>query len=312
VYICRENDARNGWDPEVVLFDPGVPLVEVDMAFDQNGRPFACAEVAGEDGPEVWLYWYNSVLGDFEFAKMADGRNPRLVLDDPVNTDESDVLLYYISDVVNHLCYRVQRELYAIENLTPITRVSNYFLEDVALSRQFRLLILGSVRDPLYGTYGLAKLESAPYPFRFTEGIDHGHPFDVTADVMSVLIIHDEQEAVQHEHPSNVVVTNLPLVEVVPPVDSGIGSTGAYTEEEAARQEHPTNVVATVQALVIRVSGYDDPVTPAYFVDEEAAQQGHPTNVVADVLLYVIVPNVDAEAVQQGHPTNIVATVEAI
>jgi hypothetical protein len=195
VYLRRANDAGDAWEAETLLFAPGVEIFEIDLAFDQNGRPIACAEVDGLAGPEVWLYWPNPTAGGaLIFEKIADGRNPRLLLDDPEGTlADSDVLLFYMSDALDHLCYRVQRELYATEHLHPLTNVANYFLEDVALAQNFRLQIIGSVRDPATGNYALAVTESAPYALRPNAPIDVSDMV-LSTEIVDVLIVFEADE----------------------------------------------------------------------------------------------------------------------
>lgn len=189
VFIRRANDAGDAWEAETLLFTTAEPIEEIDLAFNQNGQPNACAQVAGAGGPEVWMYWPNPAAGGaLVFEKVADGRNPRIVLDDPIAFAESDVLVFYFSDAADHLCYRVQRELFATENLHPLTHVANYFLEDVAISQNNRLQIIGSVRDPVAGTYALAVTESAPYAFPVPAAVDTDQTMQ-SAELIDTLLI---------------------------------------------------------------------------------------------------------------------------
>lgn len=126
IRVCRCNESNTIWEAESVLFtyDFNVaPILELDFAFEQAGRPVVVAERASG----LWLYWFDPLLSGFTFAHLGEGRTPRCVLDDsdPLSTS-SDVLMFYIrggSDTPGDrgaVCYRMQRERYAIEHETPI------------------------------------------------------------------------------------------------------------------------------------------------------------------------------------------------
>lgn len=160
-------------DAEIFSF-AGLPVLELDVAFEQSARPVVCLERAtGAAGAsEVWLYWYDPRIPGFTLANLGAGRNPRVILDDPGNSAESDVLLFYISDPNDRLEMRVQREFYAVPHATPIEGVANTYCEEVAFARNNRLHVILSVRDAVGGRYKLAALESAPYPVRIGEELD--------------------------------------------------------------------------------------------------------------------------------------------
>jgi hypothetical protein len=144
----------------------GAAIAELDLAFDQNARVVVCAErPTGAGGtPEVWLYHYDSRTARHELRNLGPGRNPRVLLDNPFESSESDVLLFYVSDAADALVFRVQREHYLAERATPVGGVAHYFLEEVARDRGGRLQVIGSVRDPATGRYTLRLLESSLYP----------------------------------------------------------------------------------------------------------------------------------------------------
>lgn len=165
-YAAGGGDA---WAADALLFSyTGVPIVEVDLAFDQLGAPVVTAERhTGPGGAaEIWLYRYDPVAATYTFTAICDGWSPRIVLDDPHGpAGESDVVLLYVSESAGGgtLRMRRQRDLYAVALDTPV-EAEGLCCEDVALAANNRLAVLVSIEDG--GRYALATLESAPYPHR--------------------------------------------------------------------------------------------------------------------------------------------------
>jgi hypothetical protein len=119
IYGARQADSVS-YDPEFLLFEfAGVPAVEIDAAFDQQGRVFICAErPTGLGGaPEVWAYYFDPFAAAFVFVAKGSGRTPRALLDDPNDTALGDILLFYMNDNRPAICYRQQRDRYDIEYL---------------------------------------------------------------------------------------------------------------------------------------------------------------------------------------------------
>jgi hypothetical protein len=178
VYLARSSvlvPEAGAWDAETELFVfTGAVALEVDIAFEQAGRAVVCMERGtGVDGaPEVWLYWFDPRVPGFVLENLGAGRNPRILLDNPENPAESDVLLFYISDPNDRLEMRQQGEFYATPQATPIENVAFVHCEEVAFARDNRLHVILSVRDVASGRYALAALESAPYPVRVHEALD--------------------------------------------------------------------------------------------------------------------------------------------
>ncbi len=170
VYISRENDTGDNWGPEVELFTfTGDRIDELDIAFEQAGRPVVCAERSGH----VWLYWFNTVTSAFEFTDFGVGRTPRVILDNPLNTSDSDVLLFYLS--LTKLALRQQRDRYAVEIETPLDIDDSYYIEDAVKMRDSRVRVILSYRDVTTGKYSSAFIDSTLYPVvvddRFTPDI---------------------------------------------------------------------------------------------------------------------------------------------
>lgn len=142
VYAARQA-TNNTYDPEFLVLNwLGIAAVEIDAAFDQQGRIFVCAErPTGVNGaPEVWVYFFDPTVPGFVFVSKGPGRTPRALLDDAVDTNNGDVLLFYMNDNSNAMCYRQQRDRYGIEYVVqeanggvavpevygPITALGNY------------------------------------------------------------------------------------------------------------------------------------------------------------------------------------------
>lgn len=166
VYVARANDANDAWEEEEELFTyTGAEIVELDLAFEQQGRPVMVAErhTGTGDAPHLWIYWFDPVNG-FVFQDFGPGRTPRCILDNVVDVTDSDVLVFYVSDDDDDVRMRVQREVYATAHSVPITDVEHKALEDVVKVSDSRIRVVVSVRDPMAHTYSLESLESTLYP----------------------------------------------------------------------------------------------------------------------------------------------------
>lgn len=159
VYISRQNDAGDNWGPEVELFTfTGDDIEEVDIAFEQAGRPVVCAERNGH----VWLYWFNTLTAAFEFTNFAVGRTPRVILDAPFDITSSDVLLFYLT--VDSVVYRQQQDRYGNELVVPFIVDENYYIEDVVKLRDSRIRVDVSHRNVATGKYTYEHVTSTLYP----------------------------------------------------------------------------------------------------------------------------------------------------
>lgn len=161
VYLSRESDTGDSWDSPVRLFGYSGVAVEIDLAFEQAGRAVVALEIADH----LWLYWYDPTIlpsGSFVLQDFGVGRNPRTLLDDPFDTSNSDVLVFYIAG--DEIVYRQQRDRYATEIGTGTTGLTNKFLEDAVRTTDRRVGILISVRNTSTGRYSFARLDSVLYP----------------------------------------------------------------------------------------------------------------------------------------------------
>lgn len=216
VYISRQNDTGNDWEPEVELFTfTGDRIDEIDIAFEQAGRPVVCAERNGH----IWLYWYNTISAAFEFTDFAVGRTPRVILDAPFNITSSDVLLFYLS--ASNLVFRQQQDRYGNEIVTPFPVDENYFIEDVVKLRDSRIRVDLSHRNSTSGKYTYETITSTLYPLVIgPDSVEPALSF-VSADLV-VVIIEEVLFDIDSLDPSFAFVSGIlaePLIDVILPAD---------------------------------------------------------------------------------------------
>lgn len=122
-------------EPVILFSRPGI-LTEVSLAFDQNMRP----TVAFVEDGNAWLYWYDTLIGNFTFTQLLGILTPRVCLDDkrPNQGGASDVLLAYIKS--NDLYVRIQRDRYQVEYL--LRSDVNATLEKVGMNKKYRVQFL--------------------------------------------------------------------------------------------------------------------------------------------------------------------------
>lgn len=104
--------------PEFVWYTHDHPVLEISLAFNQNGDPHV-AFVDTEGAP--YLRWYDPIEEDEVTTALAAGTvNPRVTYDDsrPFNIANSDVVLGYVRDGL--LRYRLQRDRFEDEYTPPI------------------------------------------------------------------------------------------------------------------------------------------------------------------------------------------------
>jgi hypothetical protein len=155
-----------GWAPETLLFSftvDGDPILELDLAFDQNGSPILVAQRGGN----LWIHFFDPTADEGQganvFEDFGPGRTPRVVLDDPRDTVSSDVVALYLVD--DDLKWRAQRDRYADEYGTTLDPQEHRFLER-AYRNGNRVQVIQSVRDPETGAYTLEVLSTTLFPYR--------------------------------------------------------------------------------------------------------------------------------------------------
>jgi hypothetical protein len=174
IYVAVSNEANDEWEAEQELLTfTGDDFSEVDIAFDQQGQVVVCG-VRG--GNQIWLYYYETLISDYQFIQIATGRTPRVALDEPFDAAISDVLVSYVKSDDSAIVYRQQRDRYLVEYSTGYAATANSFVEDCGWTIDHRFLILVSERNTVTGRYGLLKIYSALYPIRGydTEGLAPG------------------------------------------------------------------------------------------------------------------------------------------
>ena len=106
VVLSRENDAGDNWRTGSVLFEySGSTIEEIDLTFDQSARAIVTGDrkfiVASISQSQVWLYRFDAGEGAFIFTGIATGSTSRVMLDDPIDTANSDVLVFYVKSVTS-------------------------------------------------------------------------------------------------------------------------------------------------------------------------------------------------------------------
>lgn len=161
-YAARANDTNTDWLPETFLFTHvGDPFDEIDAAFDQQAH----IVVAGQRTGHVWIYYFNGLIGDFAFEDFGSGRTPKILLDNPFDVSNSDVLVFYIDDAANKIKFRQQRDRYLVAYDTPAAGdLVNSYIEDAIRSRDYRIHVYWSTRHDLTGKYTLDHIETTMFP----------------------------------------------------------------------------------------------------------------------------------------------------
>jgi hypothetical protein len=187
-YASAANNANTDWQPEVLLFThTGTVFEEIDASFDQNAHIIVCGQKEGH----IWVYFFNGIVGDFVFTDFGLGRTPNVVLDNPLDTSQSDVIVFFLDDAANRLRYLLQRDRYAVRYDTPAVGIQDSYIEDAIRSRDHRIQVYFTTRNDEGGTYSLQHIESTLYPY-FLFDIDSVTPraaFTTLSTLRAVLII---------------------------------------------------------------------------------------------------------------------------
>lgn len=161
IILARANDANTAWEDDVILFSfeaTGGTPTEIDLAFEQSARPVVALAINGH----IWIYWFDPLLSDFTLDDLGVGRTPRVLLDDPLNTSNSDILLFYVNGT--KISWVQQRDRYAIVYDTPLTVDDNTYIEELIRTTDNRVALIYSIHNTTTGRYSLQRLESTLYP----------------------------------------------------------------------------------------------------------------------------------------------------
>ncbi len=172
MWLARADAAGTAWEAETLIFSyVGVPALECDIAFDENTNVVVCMNRATGVGgtQEMWVYFYDSLIGGYNFLNLGEGRSVKAILDEPLDSVNGDVLLFYMKDSTNQLCFRVQRERYLITNVVLLgtgTQVvaANSYVDDAYRTTDGRLAVLVAINEPISGTYKYLHYETSLYP----------------------------------------------------------------------------------------------------------------------------------------------------
>ena len=208
VYLSgSRDDTRLGWETEEELFTySGADIVELDLCFDQNGAPLIVTERAGH----VWIRYYDPGVPGWVFEDFGVGINPRCILDDPINSSTSDMLVFYIRD--GKVRYREQNDLYDSEGDTGAAVTADQYLEGTIRDGEHRIHVVLSTRDTGDGTYALSRLTSELYPIPMTpEGLAL-KVFALTGTVTLVILEYDMSTEEISIEPSAIAGTVLEVI----------------------------------------------------------------------------------------------------
>jgi hypothetical protein len=174
-WLARASADGTSWMAEVAVTTLD-NVNEIDFAFTQNGDLVIAAEREGN----LWIYWFDPLVGTAAFVDYGEGRTPKTVLDDPIDVEDSDVQVFYITDTANTVRMRTQRDRYDNPTDVPITPTAGKFLEDVIRDSTRRVHIIYSLRDEVTGRYRLFRLTSEMFPIRKVP-----EPFELSGDFLS-------------------------------------------------------------------------------------------------------------------------------
>lgn len=252
VHLARASAAGTAWEAETTLFSTtGAPVEEVDVGFDQNANVVVCAQRATGAGgtPEVWLYWFNPLPDQrrYVFERVGAGRTPRVLLDAPEDPQDSDLLLFYVTEPGGVLALRQQRDRYAVEYATPLAGAAGLFLEDVAKLRDGRVRAVCSLRDAAMGKWSLQSVESTLYPYLLRESFTASATLSTAGSLRTALFVADAEETMTvggvplgGSLREPVIILNLPYDGDRFVLDGALLSTGAL-EEVFRRLQHTTH-----------------------------------------------------------------------
>lgn len=143
VYVVQNSQVwvkAQGVAPSM-LFDRGVNILELALAFDNNMNPVvAFREGAVGTVGNSYRWWFDSTDSTQKFTALAAGvRSLRACVDDhrPSESGSSDVVVTYIRG--QNLCATYQRERYAVEDVLASSIGPNAEIVDVSMNNVARL-----------------------------------------------------------------------------------------------------------------------------------------------------------------------------
>lgn len=173
VYIEAELLDKTGWTgTPSLLFDASdsgnlSAIAEIDLTFDQLGRPFVFYQQPNGSVNDLWIWWFDSQLGDTTLKFISEGRNPNCYQDErsPKFSELSDILIFYINGDDSAVEWRQQRDRFDTIYTTPLTTgITDLFLEELSKTTDNRIRLVYLEFQPTLASYTLKFLDSALYP----------------------------------------------------------------------------------------------------------------------------------------------------
>lgn len=139
VYVAYANPTGPvKWEAEELLFTARGDITEMGLTFLQNANPLVFFKTNTD---QLYLYWYDTVLGSYSIRDLTKGGNPICGFDyvtEPENPN-SDAMVFYAKDEYT-LAMRVQRDRWDVEYLFDIGHRINRVV-DCGMTVQWRFQV---------------------------------------------------------------------------------------------------------------------------------------------------------------------------
>ena len=175
IWLARSNAGNSAWEAEelfAVYTPSGAPILELGVAFTEEGRVVLCAERA--DGTlgasRVHLYWYHPSWGFYLWETVGNGNSPRVISDyfpvgdlaDFVCPPEIDVQLFYMKDGAG-LKRREESDLFDTDFDTVLGWNAETRLLCAYKTEGRRISLAYTERNATLGQLTLRRTDSVPY-----------------------------------------------------------------------------------------------------------------------------------------------------
>lgn len=175
VYLSRESGG--GWGAETLLCTAtgSEAITELDLAFNEFGKPVLVAERPTEAGGAsgVWIYFFNDhyLVNDYIWQPIGAGTSPRCCSDYfPANNlgpnicpPEIDVQMVYMKPSVG-MVRREESDRFVADNPTPLAWSALRRIQKMFRTEDRRLSVWYSQRNISTGRYVVGRVDSIPYP----------------------------------------------------------------------------------------------------------------------------------------------------
>lgn len=175
VYLCQASGGT--WGPETLLTTAtgSAPIAELDLAFNEAGKPVLVAErPTGSGGAaEVWIYFYNDhyLIDAYVWQGLGAGTSPRCCSDyfpptvsgPDICPPEIDVQVVYMKPNVG-MRRREESDRFVADNPTPLAWSPMRRLHRFVRTVDRRLSVWYSQRNLRTGRYIVGRVDSVPCP----------------------------------------------------------------------------------------------------------------------------------------------------